>query len=86
MPVPPKCKTCGKSEWHHTCGPALTIEELTRTVMAAPHSLRMKAQVAAMDSGTNAPALRALLVKPSRKEYLKLKARERRARQKGKTK
>jgi len=54
---PPKCKTCGKTEWRHICTAMFEkrIEELT---------LRHNEQVA------------------KRKEYLKLKARERRARQK----
>ena len=53
---PPKCRTCGKEEWQHLCGP-----------VAVP---TVQAMIAA-----TAP-------KPDRKEYLKLKARERRARQK----
>lgn len=22
---PPKCKTCGKEEWQHTCGPVVSV-------------------------------------------------------------
>jgi len=58
---PPKCKTCGKTEWRHICAPP----EARNFVIDQPKYYGIK-----------------LPPKPSRKEYLKLKARERRARQK----
>lgn len=77
---PPKCKTCGAEEWKHTCGPKLSVAEITRVVVASPEFLARKEKL----DNPLPNALEKVLTKPSRKEYLKLKARERRARQKAK--
>jgi hypothetical protein len=63
---PPKCKSCGKEEWRHICG---TMPKTHRKVRSVTD--RLEAAIPDM----------VITTKPSRKEYLKLKARERRARQ-----
>ena len=63
---PPKCKTCGKEEWRHICGPKALVRVI-ETERASFKQILPLVQVAP---------------KTDRKEYLKLKARERRARQK----
>lgn len=77
---PPKCKTCGREEWRHVCGgEKVTIHKL-------PGSISSPALTKALtDSmrGPSEPQPKAKKKpKTDRKEYLKLKARERRARQK----
>lgn len=81
---PPKCKTCGAEEWRHTCGPNPKIMALLEQRIAEAENsqtirdFKQKFTDDIMNHGTAIP------MKPSRKEYLKLKARERRARQKAK--
>lgn len=85
---PPKCKTCGAEEWRHICGPDPQILALAkRRIQEALNSPQAQAEMAALadklfmqPTSSDDPAL--LSGKHSRKEYLKLKARERRARQK----
>jgi hypothetical protein len=95
---PPKCKSCGAEEWRHTCGPALTIDEKValraHRPISTPFLEKMKPKpVATPRLGGYDPITPARVFaepgpevaakpKPDRKEYLKLKARERRARQK----
>lgn len=60
---PPKCKTCGATEWQHLCSGAANKVVKVAKALALPAPEPEK--------------------KTDRKEYLKLKARERRAREKG---
>lgn len=66
---PAKCKVCGKSEWRHICAPP-SVHSLETTPAGYVLEFDSRLWVA--------------LAKPKtdRKEYLKFKARERRARQK----
>jgi hypothetical protein len=81
---PPKCSTCGKTEWGHLClgkpkrarraATAEPVVEIVDVVAAAP-LLAIAAPVAVVEPAVVPP-------KVSRKEYLRLKAIDRRARQK----
>lgn len=99
--APPKCKTCGKVEWRHVCGP-----KVVRRIVASLPKREAKAfrefvasainplppvdypapantpdGVVSLEPGT-VPGFPPPSAKVSRKEYLKLKARERRAAEK----
>lgn len=85
---PPKCKACGAVEWGHVCGPnpkiMALVEKRIEEVINSPEMKRARKAItdSVMNEGTGGIGGLALLVtsKPDRKEYLKLKARERRAR------
>jgi len=93
---PPKCKSCGKEEWRHTCGGGVTITASSSGLTPRKNAPKLSVaselladRVGSKPSPTNAKDAEAGILatlargtKPSRKEYLKLKARERRARQK----
>lgn len=85
---PPKCKTCGTTEWRHICGglPDEVRNRLVGTIVVSPTA--PPSTVAFHDSNTGEflgaiVNVAAPVGKPKidRKEYLKLKARERRERQ-----
>lgn len=93
---PPKCKTCGKAEWHHTCGVPITqadIQAKMKDVFANPHGDRLLLRpglkgsdplVAGVHYMSPNEAAARIPSKPKtdRKAYLAQKAKERRARQK----
>lgn len=86
---PPKCRTCGKEEWRHICGPKNSPKRASagpdRRERPAPNSKAASSNGKTSDLGPeNVGSTPTAAAKPKtdRKEYLKLKARERRARQK----
>lgn len=85
---PPKCRTCGKVAWRHTCytgGPryvsSLPLRQISSsTIETTGMPIVTVEMLDRMVSKNDAPVIQG--GKPSRKEYLRLKAIERRARQK----
>lgn len=69
---PPKCKTCGKVEWRHVC----------RGTVSPYRRVQVAGKTFAVAAGPTLTISSPPPAKPTRKEYLALKARERRARQK----
>lgn len=67
---PPKCKSCGKEEWSHIC--AGEVERM--------RPANVPDGVISLEPRT-VPGLPPPSAKITRKEYLKFKARERRARE-----
>lgn len=67
---PPKCKTCGAEEWKHTCGPRFEPKHISLKASVSPVTPALAKAVTAGN---------AAIQKTDRKEYLRLKARERRA-------
>jgi hypothetical protein len=39
---PPKCRTCGKEEWHHVCGPKRVIVGAAKPKKSAPKKEKPK--------------------------------------------
>lgn len=72
---PPTCKTCGKTEWRHVC--------VGRQPTAPAKKAVAKQALRSVRPARTAPvtAIEAPDAASSRKEYLKIKARERRKRQ-----
>lgn len=85
----PKCKSCGKEEWRHVCGgdPAIKalVEKRMNEMMEKPETKaaidKLAQQLFVEPTSTQSDDLLSPKAKTDRKEYLKLKARERRARQ-----
>lgn len=82
---PPKCKTCGAEEWRHVCGPRAgsapaELEKLLGDlgVKVVDVTAEVRAELAAEAQ----PIASAEKPKTDRKEYLRLKAVERRAAEK----
>lgn len=70
----PKCRTCGKVEWGHVCSGS--PKDLPKVIIVRADKIETKPRPVAE------PATTAGTPKTDRKEYLRLKARDRRARQK----
>lgn len=51
---PPKCKTCGKEEWNHTCGPVFTSSDLK--TLATPKTSGLSAPVKSGECQTSSTA------------------------------
>lgn len=73
---PPKCRTCGKEEWQHTCGPTNLVG---MQISAGVTAFKRRGEMVPVSGQITIVAPKP---KPDRKEYLKFKARNRRARQK----
>lgn len=84
---PPKCRSCGKEEWRHVCGPVYSPDEIKEIkAILAPIADRAAKIITSGNEAIKAikkPRGRPRTQTPEqRQEYLKIKARARRAREK----
>lgn len=78
---PPKCKVCGKEEWRHVCRPDGAALRSASHPVGEPTRRRDLSKKAIEKIAVEVVPMDAAVVRVSRKEYLKLKARDRRQRE-----